>query len=275
VEGVARVVCGRAVELEDQRGFRPVGVHLVAGHVDVELRLGKVVVVAERLEAALRLAAQKVRLGLVSGQDADEPVPPLAAGQPRLHRLDRPEIEDPQQLGLAYRPGQLPIVEDIGEVNEGASDAGGGDAVDLGAVVGVDHAGAVQRDTSPPPSTRCGHVDARRSPAQQSMLGPSAAVTQQRSLPTGVNSGDEVRLTRQRGMPDRVHTAVQRDQPLPLHSRFHRGAAHAQLEQLRQRNDAMLPASELPDRLVPRVIVSFPAILSGNVDHAPRVPGVV
>jgi hypothetical protein len=80
VEGPARVVGLGAVDLHDEARVRPVGVDLVAGDVDVELRLGKGVALAQLLEPPFRLAAQEVRIRPAGSQDPAQAVPALAPG---------------------------------------------------------------------------------------------------------------------------------------------------------------------------------------------------
>jgi len=69
-----------AIELKGELGLGPVGVHLAPADLNVELRLGKVVALAELLDPLFRLASQEVRLGLVGDQDPAEAVAALAAG---------------------------------------------------------------------------------------------------------------------------------------------------------------------------------------------------
>ena len=96
VEGMGGVVRLRAVHLEREPRFRAVDVQLVAGHADVELRLGKGALVDESLQPALALGAQEVRLGSVGREDTLQALPPpLAQASPC-----RGQVSDPGSPGF-------------------------------------------------------------------------------------------------------------------------------------------------------------------------------
>jgi hypothetical protein len=81
VERTARPMEGPAVDLDRQARIRPVEVEFVAGQGDA-LRLRETVLATEAQKQGLRFGdAVTGRLG-IGGQDALEPMPPCATGQP-------------------------------------------------------------------------------------------------------------------------------------------------------------------------------------------------
>jgi hypothetical protein len=62
--------------------------------------------------------------------------------------LDGAVVVEPQALGLRERPLELAGARRRGEVEQGATDGGGRDALVVGGVLGIEGARAVQADSS-------------------------------------------------------------------------------------------------------------------------------
>ncbi len=193
VEGPARVVGLRAVDLDREPGVGPVGIDLVAGNPDVELRLGKGVVLAKPLEPPLGLAADDVRVRAIGGQDPMQAVPADATGQSGEGAVDGLQVEDALNLGLVNGLGKARLALDVGEVDQRAGDAGDRDAAHRRAVLVVNEAGAVEDDARGPCAV--GHRDLElRRRGEQALGGPGGAVAEQRVGPAGQHGGHASRI---------------------------------------------------------------------------------
>lgn len=234
----------RAVDLDREVGIGPVGIELVAGDIDVELRLGKGVVSAEPLQSPFGLAAQEVGLGLVGGQDPTQAVAADPARQPREGPLDGIEVEDPPHLRLVHGLGQTLVAEAVSEVHQCASDARDGNAADDRSVLVVDETRAVDDDAVPVlPSVAHGDVEQRRR-GQQSLEGASRTVTQKGAGPAREHRREAPGVGRQAGMANRVDARVERLQPLALHPPSHAVPREPERRQLRPRHHPMLAAGQ-------------------------------
>ena len=180
-----------------------------------------------------------------------------------------PARRDLEQLRLAHRPGQLPFVEDIGEVHE----------VRATLVVGMPStsrrsSGCTWRErwTAMPgfglqPRGACHLDDGGR--VEQALQGPGRAVTQQRARAAGVNSGDEVGFRREGFVPDGVDAAVEAVRPYPPRRRSRpTGPARAAAP---GDHPVLAPASGA-DHRIPSVGPRFGDICRVGA-HTGRVPG--
>src|SRR5918999_1318700 len=253
VERLRGLVDGPAVELEHEARVWPEEVDLVAVHPGVDAGLVEAVLVAGGPYEAFSAAAGEGLDVAVVRQDPLELVAALPSRQAFEDSLDRFEVEQLSQLGLIDRVGQPLFAEDVGEVDDGASEAGDGDVVDEGSVFGVDASRAVQREALLRlASAGRGDLDPSR-PSLHAPHPPGGAVTSERLWPAGVNSSNEVGLVRQGGVAYRVDALVLRHEPARLDATFDLPRGQSRLPHLLPFRDPMLPARQGLHHVVRRV----------------------
>jgi hypothetical protein len=173
--------------------------------------------------------------------------------------------------GFVDGVGQLLLGEDVGQVDQGAGEAGDWDVVDEGAVFLVDKARAVQdealRDL---PRPRAGDLD-RLAAAQDSPQLSAGAVTRQGLLAARVNSSNQAGFARQAGVAYRVDAVVQRHQPPRLHPPPDSLPRQTRLPYLLPFHDPVLPARQGLNYPVRRVWAVKGAICVTLTAHTPMV----
>ena len=150
---------------------------------------------------------------------------PLASGD---DVFDRAVVVELQALGLGERALELAAAGGRRDVEQGAGDRRGRDALVAGGVLGIEGASAVQADPrGAVAAARRGDVDARLVGAEQAPVGGGAAMAEDRARPAGEHRREPAALDAQRCVPDRVHAAVEAVQPLRTQPVIARSVARA------------------------------------------------
>jgi hypothetical protein len=124
---------GDALGVEDEVDpERPVAIARV--NPGVHLRVGNAGAADDRQEGLLELAPRRGAPDVVLGEDRLDGSDAVALGVAVELVVQRPEIEQLEDLGLVEDPLQRAAGEHGGEVEEGARHRGGGDVVDPGGV---------------------------------------------------------------------------------------------------------------------------------------------
>jgi len=152
------VVVSEAVELDDQASVGPEGVDFRAEEGDVGRGKREPVLAAELGEAAFEWGASggcPLRV-IQEVLDFAEAAPAVAS---LADLLEFRQAEQAEAVGLFEGPLELALVDEVGEVEEGARDGGDWDDGVGSAVVGIESA-TMQADAFPSGSSvwRC-HVD--------------------------------------------------------------------------------------------------------------------
>ena len=175
----------------------------------------QVVEVAEPLEPFLERGAD-----LGGGTRADEQAANRLQRPAAVAALANPlDLTEAQQLeSVGFLPGcfELAKMHDFGEVEQGARDGGDGDAGLYGAVLLV-QAPAMQADIEPPgpvlAATRGGDVDSPAALSGEPPEGCSAAMAEQRSLPTRQHRRQPMAALTHPRVANRIRLAVQSVKP--------------------------------------------------------------
>jgi len=155
LERLAMAVERVAVGLDDQP-LRPpdevrLQVALARGDPDGDRWAWQAVFAAQLEEGFLQLAFGEGGLvGLL--QRSPQPARSEAAVGSVKHVVDGPDVEEPEDLGLLDGPLHAPIVQHLGEVQQGAGDGGAGDVVDSGGVFEAKGERPVGGDSGPGPA---------------------------------------------------------------------------------------------------------------------------
>lgn len=156
--------------------------------------------------------------------------------------LDRSQIEETPDLRLVNSVRQLPLGQDLREVDKRAGEARDGNVVDEASVFFVDEARAVQHE-APPHLARARPCDLdRRAAAHDPPELCGGAVTCKRPLATRVNGSNEVGLARHGGVAYRVDAVVPGHQPTGLHTPPDCLPRQPRLPRLSPCHDPVLPA---------------------------------
>jgi hypothetical protein len=121
----------------------------LAAHPGVGSRPWQSVLVAHLEHEALRAVAGEGLDVPVGSEDTYELVASSSSGQAFEDALDLCQVEQPLHFRLVHSVSEAVFGEDVGEVDEGAGEAGDWDVVDEGALFGVDEARAVQGEALP------------------------------------------------------------------------------------------------------------------------------
>ena len=208
-----------AVHLDDQALGRPESVDLPARHAGVHPRQRQPGRLAQRFQPLLALGARELREALFVGDH---------------------EAEDVRLLGGAV---ELVGGERSRQVLEGAGGGGEGQAVVNG---GIEGGGAVDSEAGAgAASRRCGDVDLATS-FRESPYSARTLVAQHRAVAAREHRRHLATPTAECG-PDLEHAAVQRHKPAGLDSPRDRAPADPGIEELRGRDDPVLPGRERHD----------------------------
>jgi hypothetical protein len=239
-----------AVEFDDESLGRPDAVAGEALYRMVAARAGDAVGVEEGEEVAFQLLAADVEVLL--SEQASEGSGPSSVGVPRDEGIEGGQVGELAVLRLVE--GVLEVLggEDGGEVEEGAGDRGGRDAVADGGLVGLK--GRVVRGDARAPA-----LPRRRQfgpgPLAQSPQRSRRAVAQHRAGAGGEDGGHPPAALGQRAMTDRVHPALYLVQQAALEEPRDRILAQPEPKQLRTTYDAVLAQREARGQLTAHVAV--------------------
>lgn len=116
---------------------------------------------ADQQEALFELAGSEAAAGVVLGEHFAQQLGAGPAVRASEDVIDGAHVEDAQLLGAVQRAFEATPVDDFGEVEEGAGEAGAGDGVDGGAVAWQEGMALVGDDAAPPAARTSagGHVD--------------------------------------------------------------------------------------------------------------------
>lgn len=179
LEGGPVVVEGKAVQLNDQLLMGPEGVDLEACNRGVGNRSGQALFLTEHDEAVLQWRAGRHRLPGSRDQTLHWPQG-AAPGVTGTDVLDRADLEQAQPVRLLKGALVGLLVDDLGQVEEGASNGGDRDSVYYGTVAWVYP--APMDDHAVFTSAAVGQDFDRRAGANQSPKGGGTAVAQQRTV---------------------------------------------------------------------------------------------
>ncbi len=198
----------------------------------------------------------------------------MRPGNLRAYLVDRRQVELAPHLGLVDRVRKLLLGQNLSEVHEGPGHAGGRDAVDLGAVLGLEAARAVQDEAVVGATgTRGRHLDSLRR-LREVVGGPSGAVAAQRLGATGEHGGQLARAQRERQVADRVDAAMEAVQAPVGHPAGQAAAIDGEPVELPDRNHAELAPRKPRNRRPERVRAELSPISECFSAHTPSLaPG--
>jgi len=176
----------------------------------VDERLWQVCVAHELQHAGFPVALGV--LGLVGGRFGEGSGSSVPVGS--AQRVgDRRVVVDAQRQGL--REGALELVGACGrgQVQQGPRDGGDGDGLGGGGGTGIEETGPMQADAGPRgAAARRTHIDAHLVACEQPPVRCCAAMAQERAFATCQHRGQISPLAPERGVPERIDTAMKRPQ---------------------------------------------------------------
>ena len=137
--------------------------------------------------------------------------------------------------------------DDLGQIEKRARDGGNRNAIDLGAVIGMDLSGAVHRDSRPAtaPSTGSRNVDRRPIGLPEIPERSRVAMTEQGALAAGKYGSHPVPLAIE--WADRINATVHAPKPAISHTSAGRRSLNPQGGQLPKRHHTVLAGREAAD----------------------------
>jgi hypothetical protein len=152
-----------AVELHDQPPVEPHRVHLVSGDVEIHDRRRKPGLVTEVEKIPLELRPGRRRAVTVAVEHAPQRSQRMAPATALHQPLDRGHVEQPQALCLLEGAREAALIDDLGEVEQRPGDGGHRDAVEHGALTGMQRAHQVHVDVGVPVPAAAENRDVDRS----------------------------------------------------------------------------------------------------------------
>jgi len=264
-----------AVELGDQAPGRPERVDLITEDVGVRNRSRELSVMAEGQECALERRPSFFGVRSI-GQDRADRLQGVPAPAPLDHLLQLFHLEQAKSVGLLACCFQTILGNAFAQVEQSPGGAGGRNSVANRDFVVLDLA-FVERDADASgPSMPGGDIDVRWTGAEQPQVSRRRTVAQNRTVTAGENGGHPSSSPVKGRPPNRVGTAMNREQAPGFCSSFDRPRLEPEVDEVRVAHDPVLTVSQQ------RELSLSPACLSlrrhigpnlRNVDGSPRGGG--
>ena len=225
----------------------PEAVDLVPDPADLEVCVG-----LGEWQAGVGEELSKPLLELASGQgDALPEQRPEgrhsgAPGVALQQRFEGERVPEALDFGFVDGSGELSGVQDGRQIEQCSRHRGDGDALVHGDLVAGQFAVVALDPGSPAAPVRAGHLDQAALRTADAPEHRTRAETQARAFAAGQHGGHPPAMDRQPRMADRVHAAVNEQQPPQLHAVVDRLAPKPEAHQLDPRDHPVLRAPRWP-----------------------------